>query len=632
MVKGKVLQDKIRSFFECLFDENNYQGTVGFLLILILVISFFCLPVFENIQNVSSDEAWLQNFSYYGFQRRAIVDFFQLPLWSPYFGGGYPFFAHPENSFLSPISFITLLCGEVIGLKVVLFLGYIIGTLGMFYLTRYVFKFNLAGSIFSALLFTMNSNLPYQISDGNLVQINFFYFPWLFAFFIKAKEKRHYLIVCALLMTLLLLNGASFNILTMVLFLLLFSVLSLADIKKNRLNNNYLKNLFLIVILTLFLSSVKIMPTLQLLFENDRSFDNYSEAAEGSLTLDNLYYSLFPRAPYVGKNSDFPDGTHAVDSTMYFGHIPIFLFLLSIYFCRRKLRHFFILLPIFIIFCFGKNSPIDLFKVLWHLPLFRSMHYPNKYFALYCPFIISLCVGSLFSIVRRFQRHELLTRLLGTIIIVVSINHLFWSNRVYNQNIFTEEKPRYAYEDNFFNVKSITTDPSIKSEYKYHQDGEKNALLQYLCVLKNIGLLNWYGNISLGAHGTPKYFVDLKTGSWTLNHDYVGEVYFLGKNDNQANIAYFSPNKIKLSITVNVPDRLIINQNYNRYWKTDKGIIGNHKGLLSIDFRKKGTCVAILTYVPTIFYVGLITSIISLIAVLCIWHKKGALFSGKFKR
>lgn len=609
----------MNKLFLYLLDEDNYKGTILSVIFIIIIVALFCLPLFHNINNISPDEAWLQFLSYHAFLRQGVVEFSQIPLWSPNFGGGYPFVEHPENPFLSPLILITIFFGEVLGLKLIILYCYIAASLGMFYLTRYVLKFNLAGSMFSSLIFVLNNNLPYHISTGNICETNFYYLPLIFAFFLKAKEKAKYLVICIIIFSALIANGAGLCIVVMLLFFVLFSVVNSfrwLD-KKVKFNGKYLRNLCIMIIASILLMSARILPSLKLLSINDRGFDNYSDAAEGSLTSENFYYSLFPNAPYIGEKGCFPDGTSGVDSTMYFGYIPLILCLLAFLIYKRELFRYLILLAIFIILCFGNNSPLDLFRILWKVPLFHSLHYPNKYFAFFCAFIISLAAGRIFLVFKKQKMNKLVITSFVLLVIFISIGHLFMINRVYHEVVFTEKKPEFKPEAAFYHIKSITADPGKKSEYRFHRDGEKNALLQYVCVNEHKGLINWHGNINLGEYPQPKYFVDLKTEKQASNPDYKGEEYFLKDNvSNKVKTAYFSPNEFRFDVIIKNPDKLIVNQNYHKDWKSSEGKAASYNGLLSIDLAKEGRYIVKLKYTPVSFYIGLIVSALTLIALI----------------
>lgn len=94
-----------------------------------------------------------------------------------------------------------------------------------------------------------------------------------------------------------------------------------------------------------------------------------------------------------------------------------------------------------------------------------------------------------------------------------------------------------------------------------------------------------------------------------------GELYFLNNPANQAEFQYFSPNKLIVKVDLKVPDTLIINQNYNKYWRCAIMPI-NHNNFLAFKLDKIGLYPIELNYLPLSFYAGLGISLLTLAAIL----------------
>jgi len=62
--------------------------------------------------------------------------------------------------------------------------------------------------------------------------------------------------------------------------------------------------------------------------------------------------------------------------------------------------------------------------------------------------------------------------------------------------------------------------------------------------------------------------------------------------------------------------KLVINQNYDKYWKTDRGEIINNNGLLAVKFDDAVNSKICLQFRPNIFFMGAIISIITLLGSL----------------
>ncbi|MBM4048309.1 MAG: hypothetical protein FJ279_24670, partial [Planctomycetes bacterium] len=74
---------------------------------------FFCAPFLENLKFLADDPDWHIQATMHASVRRTILEFEQFPFRSPFVGGGFPTFGHPEDPTLSPFILPTLLFGEV---------------------------------------------------------------------------------------------------------------------------------------------------------------------------------------------------------------------------------------------------------------------------------------------------------------------------------------------------------------------------------------------------------------------------------------------------------------------------------------------------------------------------------------
>src|SRR3990172_11066938 len=181
---------------------------------IILIIIFATSPLLKNFSNINTKDDYLISLSYEYYSIKSILQFHEFPLWSPFFNGGYPIIAHPEASAGTPWIFLFLLFGEVGGIKVSLVLSVLIGAFGMFYLTRFVLKFNNIGAIFSSLVFSFCGFNITILTEYWSQTIYFFYFlPIIFATFLKSKNNNKFLIINSFLISIVLLRGAiSFTI------------------------------------------------------------------------------------------------------------------------------------------------------------------------------------------------------------------------------------------------------------------------------------------------------------------------------------------------------------------------------------------------------------------------------------
>lgn len=585
------------------------------LAVLILVILFY-FPLFQNIRRGIPSLDWYGVYPFADFFRTSVLKFHQFPLRSPYFGGGYPLIGHPYDISLNPLSIIVLLCGDIAGTKITIFSILLISALSVFYLTRYLLKYNLLGSFFSSLTFIFCSWGPCQYLESSYEKLYLYLLPLILALFIKSKENKKFIFFSCLPLSMVVLSAGAVFI-PIALFLFLFACINMIQIEKGigiKINLYWPGVFFLVLFVTFFVCMAKILPMFQLLNREDIQFihfpheHNYSEVSRmiidrgRALNLRRLYELLFVKNSYIVEGDDYLQ--------MYLGYIPVILAGLSFIFYWRKTFNYLILLIIFVVLSFGPNSPLDLFKWLWHAnPIIHSIWRPDEFFTFPIFFIITVISGRIFLVLK--GRKKLLWFLVP--IVIFSLNNMFWPNRQFLKNRIVEEKIHLNPQERFYQVKIRDT---LADKEHYQRDG-------YFYLRQNVGMLDWlFTNLEIKAGGVPRYLVDRgdykyisnSPAKLEINPFYKGEAFFLDKEENKAEVQYFSPNKIRITVEVKDADKLIINQNYCNSWRTNVGRLFSYNDLLAVTLDKTGSYMVKLTYVPLDFYLGVVVSLVSLTA------------------
>jgi len=374
---------------------------------------------------------------------------------------------------------------------------------------------------------------------------------------------------------------------------------------------------------------------------NSRIFFEYQDAAERSMTFLKMFLAFFSRGPYaVGNEAAMGPNGLVMGSVMYFGIIPGMLFIASCVFCFKKIWKYLLIMLIFICLSMANNSPLDLFYVLWHLPLFRSMHEVARYFSFPIIFMVSIITGTFISTKLFTNLHKGL-KFVVYLIIIIGVLDMFVANTKYYKftGSYQDSIPPIQKNNDFFNVQQISgsvedianCDDNKKWTGKYKNEAPLG--LQYYLQRQNIGLINWYGNLNLEENAIPKYKVlkgcgnywknfgeelSIKNGIFK-NEEYLGEVYFIDGYDgrkNKVNNIVWNTNEIIIDVEQKYPGKLIINQNYDKEWSANFGKVYNANGLLGIKLDKPTREDIILLYRPKSFYLGLIVSIAAIILCL----------------
>jgi hypothetical protein len=616
---------------------RRLSDSIAIALIAFLAILFY-LPLFRDLSHGIPRVDWCGIYPYIDFFRISIIKYHQFPLRIPHFCGGYPFIGFPYDISLSPLMLIVLVLGAIEGTKITVFLIVLCGALSVFYLTRYLLDYNLAGSVFSSVVFLFGSWGPCQYLVSNYEKLYFYFLPLLVVLLIKSTQNKKFIFFASVILAIVVISAGSI-IIPIAIFLFLFACLHAIRFEKTnkiKVNIRYLTAFVLIMLITLFISMAKILPMHQLLARKDIPFvhfsyeNDYSKIAATLVTTGRdvdpkkLYDWLFRADSFrFVKAGHFPSqydystmGSFTVTPDrddyiqMYFGYIPVLLAALGCFFYWKKVWRYLILLLISIMISFGPHSPVDLFKWLWHLhPYVHSIWRLDEYFTFQIFFLIAVISGRFFSFYLG-ERKKFLWLLIP--VAIFSLNNMFWPNQRFLENrIHLRDRSEFSFQKDFFHVK-------IKN---YVGWPEPYQVDQYYYLQSNIGLIDWlFGNLAIKTNVVPKYLVKegdsrylpAELNKLEANPAYRGEVFFQNEA-NQVQLQYFSPNKIRVRVHLQGADTLMINQNYHPSWRTNAGKLSNRGGLLAVVLDKPGDYMIQLTYVPLEFYRGFVISILSLL-------------------
>jgi hypothetical protein len=405
-------------------------------------------------------------------------------------------------------------------------------------------------------------------------------------------------------------------------------------------------NFIYILLIALFLGAVKIVPVLELLSRNPRSFMEYSAASRGGMDILNFFRALLTPGPYAVGNEAVagPNGL-GMGSVFYFGYIPVVLFVLSVISCPKRIWRHLTLFAVFLLLSMASNSPVDLFYFLWHLPIYSSIHEPARYFSFPMIFSFAVITGAVLN-TEYFGRIPAKWKKAVYLICFIGVLNMFRANALYYD--FTAKMQMKAPErlwgrEDFFSVTrffgSEKALPEINPLYLWGEERtrELGVGLQYFLLRQNIGLINWFGNITLPEKAVEKYRViigygnywkDLRSAPFPLNgvfpnDSYRGEAYFNNSPGiNRVKNIEWGVNRISVDIDQTTGDVLIINQNHDPEWRTDKGRLIEKNGLLAVLLDIPSDDRVTLTYLPVTLLIGGGVSLVAFLACCFILIRK----------
>ena len=614
--------------------------TPGAAALLIILSVIFCLPYLIPLNRIIVEESYLQQCSYLDVNIISLLRNGGISFWAYHFGGGYPFIKHPENTCLSPLFYLLVVpFGSAAGMKATLVFSYLIGVAGFLAFARRVMKYDILASSVSAAFFLLGSFIPFQINTGNTRDQGWLYLPLAAYLLFMSKKDRRYVLFCAGLMTLLVLNGFNLYMVPAFLFLFLFSLLyGIAGPGEGwpqlrRLLNNFM----LVAVMTFLLGAVKIFPLLELLRENIRGIDQYQAAAAGAMTFKKMLLAFFSRGPYaVGNEAAMGPNGLGMGSVMYFGAVPGLFFAAACVLSFKKVWKLLVLTGAFLCLSMADNCPLDVFHLLWRLPLFHSMREVARYFSFPAVFTVSAAAGAFLASVI-FKRMSAWAKALIVVIALAGAADMFIANTQYFRftAAYQEKVPPLRKDEGFFNVVAVAAeDPKKIPAYQSGKEWgakyrfERAGGLQYYLLRQNIGMINWFGNIPLREKAYPRYAVlagygdyweDLRRDPSSANgvfrnKKYKAEAFFAEREENKVKDIHWGNNRITVEVDQVYPDTLVINQNYDREWTAEEGVLHDSGGLLSVTLSEPVKGEVAVVYRPRALYAGSAVSLAALLA------------------
>lgn len=538
-----------------------------------------------------------------------------LPFWCCSIEGGLLLFTYIDVNFLNPLYSFILLFGPIKGTNIICCCYYLLAALSMFYLTRTVLKIDLLGSVYSSLVFAMSSYIVRTHAVGYITAHGNVLLPLLVAFFLKAVHSSKYIPMAALILGWFFLQcGLFVPVVALLLFLIVLMNSFLKEKNKIKFRSRYLIVFMVILILSVLYS----MPKQMLLWEWVVKWAPADAIKTRGMTYSQIMmagnsFRAFHQNIFVG-----PLRSNA--SSVYLGHLTPLLCLAAIIIYFKRLKKWAFILLLFIMIYYGPISPLDLNYMLWHLPLFNKIRVTTKYYVFIITFLVSMLSGYFFCILRRYLPDMWRNLAGGAIILFTYINltvaHFPFFNEYGTKIQWPEEK------FNFCQAKLINL---------HMGDESPLALLRFALLQKNIGVMNVFCHRVAGTVEnkiSPKYLIIPKyaflSPSTKLipvkNPGYTGEAFFL-KNNNKAQLLSITPSRIEIKVSLKRADRLVINQNFSRWWYFSGGAVENYEKKLSIYLEEPGEYKVILRFKPWNFWAGMLISLISLVCSILVLKK-----------
>jgi len=321
-----------------------------------------------------------------------LVKSFEFPFWNPYNYSGIPLLATLQPGVFYPPHIFYLFLPFNIVWNWLIILHFVFAGFTTYLFLRYL-KASSIASFVGGVVFMLSG---YLLSVHNLLPHLFSvpWFPLTLMYFLKYLEKKklQYFVFTSVFLSMEFLAGAPEIVMMTLLVLFILALFPSLFLEEKVGLYLRFKSLFLMVLLFLLLSSVQLIPFLELKSQSIRSTGlSYQEATTWSFAWKDFIQFFLPDAFGYFKTPEKYWANQSWLKTVYLGIIP---FVLSIFFFisskdRRKWI-FLSLMFISFIFALGRNTPV--YHFLHHIPPFNSIRYPVKFLFLFF-FMVAVTSG-----------------------------------------------------------------------------------------------------------------------------------------------------------------------------------------------------------------------------------------------
>lgn len=449
---------------------------------------------------------WDQHLFYTEFLRKSYVEFHSVFFWNPYYGSGFPVLENPNSKIFSPTHILALFFPSLLALKLsFLFYFFLSGFLNYFSLLKFE-RTNHWITILFIVFFQFSGFFFQRIYVGHMNLIPALFLPsfcLLFLLYIK-ESKRIYIFLFTFVSYILLTEGTIY-ILTQGVFILFF--LSFSEFLKSEKKWKFSKRIFVIVSISLVLTSFKWLPSLFFILSNGRHFVPDVNSLE---FLD--YISIF------FGNSQHPILSKSISKMQYnyweygnyIGFYPLpLLFVLPFVKIQRKLV--FGLSLFCLVLMAGNFSHLSPAYFLEKLPIYSMERvYARWSVSVLFLFFWFLCVNLQQFLILIESKSDRIKRVIYALFFLILSAFVYDTKKMntkYAPEIFRYKVPKLEKNEKLFPV-TIETNP------KYGPDSS-----MYPALLGNYTVLDSYENLNFYFLGISRDQKDYKGEFWMIpNH------------------------------------------------------------------------------------------------------------------
>lgn len=533
--------------------------------------------------------AWFHDEHYwYAHDHAALVSlgtYHQLPEWNPFYCGGIPLLASPQDASLSPEGLLKLLLGVGPGRRLSMVVFFVLGMEGFYRLARR-YESSGIGAASMAIVFAL---CGFFLDVAKLGWLNFFglqLLPWIVLAFEEGLRSWRWRVAGGLLVAWLVLQGGTYTLPYTVFVLGALTVASTVSVFWERSSSSRglrgwtpVLTLAVIGIVGLLASAVRLLPTLHIA----ASFPRVWEARE-ALPWRNIAARILKPTGHIGQNA-------------YVGWYVVILALVGAVLDRRA-RLFLALALAFFVFALGDFSPFSPSSLLKHLPILKQLRLPHRMVILVAFF---LCLGGARALTTIEDLVSAAVRSASTMLEARGIR--FSAGMVLAGTVGALAALSLAV---------VIDRDFLRDERLERGEWAMDAPLTYAAPFRQARGNRWDAHVWAPASlGSLQCFEETPfPQSRLLRADLAAEEYPLDPAVASVERIAWSPNEITLEVDARAATTVLVNQNYAVDWRSDDGRVRSHEGLLAVDV-PEGKRIVTLHYRDAWIHTGLVVSLVA---------------------
>jgi hypothetical protein len=590
-------------------------ATAGCVAAIVAVITLTYWPVLMSGNRVLFNADFFQFLARHEAVFQSVWWYHELPLRSHWLGGGFNTIADPEDPTLNPLVLFSLVLGPVNGIKAIGYISMLIAGLSTFAFARRILGYTHWGALYSAVVFGTCLFVPGRMAGGNPNETYGVWLPLCLLLVALSRRGRRWPVVALSVVFYTMLTDGKQTALMVMMYVGILCVLAIwpslhvfddQDRPASTRDVQPILSLAAALGLTFIIALPRLLPLFELMARH---------GGIAAMLEQHPVNALFPRELWkgiIGWNRAIDSETLSRDLVTV-GVVPFALATIALLaFWRRTIA----LVLVTLLFCWlimAQRAPVDLLALLRKAPILDAIERPYKSFSFQIAFTLSLVAGRAFDLLRRLHSRSV-EALVALVLIAISVGFLQPRSTAILAGAFTHDAPEPDIPSGYFNVAAADGVFGLKAW----------RAVPYLNMRRNVGTSVGYFSAVAAVQPTTvaaKYVVG-SDDQYTPNPAYRGEAYFLeGGAAGSVAAVEFEPNVMNVSVAVNRPATLVINQNYDRSWHTSRGTLSDSQGLIAVHLAETGSYAIRLRYVPVSFYAGVALMIVGLSAAAFLYRR-----------